>query len=91
MFKKIIILIMAVLAASISHPHSVFADDTSGTPESSRNEMQKPSDYEDWYKPDNAYPTDDQQTTNTNLGPNAGGGGDEPRVAPLEDKRPKDQ
>lgn len=87
MLKETLILITAFLIISFSQSHSAYADDTNGTTESSQTEKQGPSDFDDWYKPDDAYPTNDQQTTENN--DKASGPDEGPFLAPDEDQRSK--
>ena len=83
-----LLLITALFLASLTHP--VFATDTNGKSETSPVQEEGPSDFEDWYQPDDAYQPDDKnQLTENAVSPN--GGEDEPRVAPLEDTRQKEQ
>ena len=83
---RTLILISAILlASSLSHP--VFADDTNDTTENSQTEGQGSSDFDNWYKPDDTYPTNDQKTTENDdksSGPDEG-----PFLAPDEDQRSK--
>lgn len=88
MFKRILILVAALLFSSLTSP--VFAADNNGEPDNSSAQQDKNSDFDDWYKPDDAYQPDDKnQPTENVVSPN--GGEDEPRVAPLEDTRQKEQ
>ncbi|HVY55205.1 MAG TPA: hypothetical protein VHC46_05550 [Thermodesulfobacteriota bacterium] len=88
MFKETIILIAASLLITLSQSHKVFAEDTNGTSESTQTEKQAPSDFEDWYKPDNAYPDDNKQQTTENQD-KASGPDEGPFLAPGDDERSK--
>jgi len=88
MLNRKLLLIAALSFTSLIYP--VFAADTNGSSESSPVQKEGSSDFDDWYKPDDAYQSDDQnQPTENVVSPN--GGEDEPRVAPEEDTRPKER
>jgi len=53
-------------------------------------QTEEPSDFEDWYEPDDAYRNKNpDQTDQGRVAPE--GGENEPRVAPDEDTRPKER
>ena len=87
--NRILLLLMVMLLASITYP--AVAQDTDGKTDNSSVQQNKSSDFDNWYEPDDAYKSNDQNqqpTTNT-VSPK--GGVDEPRVAPLKDTRSKVQ
>lgn len=88
MFKETIILIAALLLCTLYQSPGVLADDTGGKAESSQAENQTPSDFDDWYKPDDAYPVDDQQQAAENED-KANGPDEGPFLGPSEDDRSK--
>jgi hypothetical protein len=88
MLKETLILIAAFLLISFSQANSAFGDDTNRTPESSQTEKQGPSDFDDWYKPDDAYPTNDQHQATENED-KASGPDEGPFLGPGDDQRSK--
>jgi hypothetical protein len=89
MLNKKYVLLAALFVTSLTHP--AYAADTNGATDDTPQQQNKNSDFDNWYKPDDAYQSNDQNqqpATNT-VSPN--GGEEEPRVAPLEDTRPKER
>lgn len=87
MLKIILIMFSAMFLSSLTHP--VFAADSNNKSDGTTVQRNDNSNFENWYEPDDAYQSNDQNKqppTNT-VSPN--GGVDEPRVAPLEDTRQK--
>lgn len=86
MFKRTLILIAALLFSSLTYP--VFAEDNNGESDNSSAQQDKNSDFDNWYKPDETYPTDDQQQTTENSD-KADGPDEGPFLAPDQDQRSK--
>lgn len=62
----------------------------SATPDEPLTQTEEPSDFEDWYEPDDAYQNKNpEQPDQGRVAPE--GGENEPRVAPDEDTRPKEK
>ena len=83
-------LYVLIVSVTMFFLSSVYVRALSGSTQELLAQAEEALDFEDWYEPDEAYQTDDEEK------PDEGevipeGGDNEPRVAPDEDTRPKDR